>query len=173
MMDRKQLAEMWETMRLSHGIGLRAIAALPADSIDRTVIPNMRTPKQLVVHMYAGVFRELAEGTLRGRVQNVDEPALCNGITTREDLIQFATAQWQAADRAVGQITDAHLTAMVPTPWEFTAPGAMIAGFIHDEYLHHRGQLYVYLRALGVEPPMLWDFEHNAPEYQPRQGANA
>jgi uncharacterized damage-inducible protein DinB len=26
-----------------------------------------------------------------------------------------------------------------------------------DNEIHHRGQGYVYLRALGIEPPMFWD----------------
>jgi uncharacterized damage-inducible protein DinB len=173
MMNKSQLTEMWDLMRQSHGIGLRAIEALPADKIDATVIPNMRTPKQLVVHMYAGVFRELAEGTLRGKVMEVDEKTMCDGIETQADLLKFATEQWRAADKVVSQITDTHLTNLVPTPWHFEAPGSVIVGFVHDEYLHHRGQLYAYLRALGKEPPMLWDFEHNAPEFQPKQAVQA
>lgn len=28
--------------------------------------------------------------------------------------------------------------------------------FIHNE-IHHRGQAYVYLRSLGIEPPAFWD----------------
>jgi uncharacterized damage-inducible protein DinB len=168
MMNRNQLTETWDLLRQTHGIGLRAIEALPADKIDATVIPNMRTPKQLVVHMYASVFRELAEGTLRGNVHEIDEKPLCDGIKTQAELLQFATAQWQAADKAVSQITDTHLTNSVSTPWQFEAPGAVIVGFCHDEYLHHRGQLYAYLRTLGKEPPFLWDFEHNAPAYQPK-----
>lgn len=26
-----------------------------------------------------------------------------------------------------------------------------------DNEIHHRGQGYVYLRALGIEPPYFWD----------------
>ncbi|HMR56838.1 MAG TPA: DinB family protein, partial [Cyclobacteriaceae bacterium] len=26
-----------------------------------------------------------------------------------------------------------------------------------DNEIHHRGQMYVYLRALGIEPPAFWD----------------
>ena len=40
-----------------------------------------------------------------------------------------------------------------------------------DEYLHHRGQLYAFLRQFGIEPPMNWDFEGSAPAYQPKQHA--
>lgn len=30
--------------------------------------------------------------------------------------------------------------------------------FADDEHWHHRGQLYTYLRLLGKEPPMLYDY---------------
>lgn len=32
-------------------------------------------------------------------------------------------------------------------------------GYIMDNEIHHRGQGYVYLRALGVEPPAFWERE--------------
>ena len=31
--------------------------------------------------------------------------------------------------------------------------------FINNE-IHHRGQGYVYLRSLGIEPPAFWDYNH-------------
>lgn len=73
----------------------------------------------------------------------------------------------------VSKLTDAHFAAMVPTPWGKPFPGAMIMSFVPDEFLHHRGQLYAYARALGVEPPMMWDFEHNAPEFQMKAPATS
>ena len=48
----------------------------------------------------------------------------------------------------------------------FFRRGLMLLDF--DEHLHHRGQLYAYLRAIGVVPPFIWSFDDNAPEYQPR-----
>ena len=50
-----------------------------------------------------------------------------------------------------------------------TFPGFVAISVIQDELLHHRGQLYVYLRAMGREVPKMWDFAGNAPEFQPRQ----
>ena len=172
-MNTKQLAMMWDHLRQTHGIGIRLIETLPADKIDSTPIPNMRTPKQLVVHMYMMVFREIAEGVLRGKITELDEKPTVAGIKTHAELVQFAKDQWTATDKAIAQITDTHLTNIVTTPWNFEAPGFVMLGIIQDEYLHHRGQLYAYLRALGQDVPMMWDFEHNAPEFQPKQAAQA
>jgi uncharacterized damage-inducible protein DinB len=40
---------------------------------------------------------------------------------------------------------------------------------LSDEFLHHRGQLYVYARAAGGEPPFVWSFDKNAPEFAPKR----
>ena len=172
-MNAQTLAKMWDHLRQVHGMGIRVLEAIPADKIDAHPIPNMRTPKELVVHMYAMTFREIAEGTLRGKITTIDEKALTDGIKTHAELVQFAKDQWKAADQAISQISDAHLTNTVSTPWNFEAPGFVMLEIIHDEYLHHRGQLYAYVRALGNDVPMMWDFENNAPEFQPKQAAQA
>lgn len=172
-MNKQQLAMMWDHMRQVHGMGIRVIEAIPADKIDANPIPNMRTPKQLVVHMYAMVFREITEGVLRGKITEIDEKPLVAGIKTHAELVQFAKDQWNAANRAISQLTDANLTNTVTTPWNFEAPGFVMLGIIQDEYLHHRGQLYAFVRAFGKDVPMMWDFEHNAPEFQPKQAAQA
>jgi uncharacterized damage-inducible protein DinB len=44
----------------------------------------------------------------------------------------------------------------------------MLATVVYDEHIHHRGQLYVYLRSMGIEPPFIWSFEDNATEFQPK-----
>ncbi len=39
--------------------------------------------------------------------------------------------------------------------WEGEATGLIL--YWIDNEIHHRGQGYVYLRALGIEPPAFWD----------------
>lgn len=68
-------------------------------------------------------------------------------------------------------MSDEKLSGLVETPWGVSFPGAACLGIALDESLHHRGQFYAYLRALGAEPPNMWDFEHNAPEYRPKAHA--
>jgi uncharacterized damage-inducible protein DinB len=101
------------------------------------------------------------------------EPAHAASIRSRDDLVRFCRQCWDAADRAAKTVTDAQLQAMVKTPWGRDFPGFVMFTIVNDEFLHHRGQLYVYLRAMGVEPPMLWDFGHNEPAFQPQAAAQA
>ena len=166
---KKSTAEpMWDMMRLRHGIGLRCIDAIPADKLDARPVKDMRSPKELVVHMYS-FMREGTESLL-SRTLVSEETTELAGIKTKQDLAKFAEKSWKAADAAFAKLTDQQLTGTVKAPWGEMQAAAMI-GTVQDEYLHHRGQLYAFLRQLGVEPPMNWDFEGSAPDYRPKQHA--
>jgi len=175
MMNHKAALQMWDLLRQRHGIAMRAIAALPADKLDSRPIPNMRSPKELVVHMYDLVIRAIVEGVERGEIfdTEADEQEIASGIRSRDELLQYARRSWDAANKAMNAMTDTHLANEVKTSWGRNFPGWMALGITHDEFLHHRGQLYAYVRALGAEPPNVWDFKGNEPAYQPRTGAMA
>jgi len=165
-MNRTAFLASWDHLRILHGITARLVDLIPADKLDSNPIPNMRSPKELVFHAYGQILRDVAKGLVAGEVKQTEDAAIA-AIKTRSDLAGFVKDCWNEADRAAKAVTDAHLAASVKTPWGFDMPGKMAWTVINDEYLHHRGQLYAYLRALGQDVPMMWDFEHNAPEYRP------
>ncbi len=167
-MNPQTLTRLWDHFRQGNGIAIRAIEAVPADKIDSNPIPKMRTVKQLAVHMYAMIWRECAEGALRGEIRQIDEKAICDTIRTKDDLLRYCRECFDAATMAADAMTQEKLDAIVKTPWGVNFPGSVVFGTIHDEFLHHRGQLYAFVRALGAEPPVVWDFENNAPEYRPK-----
>jgi uncharacterized damage-inducible protein DinB len=117
----------------------------------------------------------IPEGVAKGEVtvDEANEPTVVARLKTRDDLLRYMRESWDAATRAVNSITDAQLAAVIKTPWGMSMPGWMLIGIVNDEFLHHRGQLYAYSRALGAAPPMLWDFEHNEAAYQPKAQAHA
>jgi len=167
-MKKTTAEQMWEMMRLRHGIGLRCIEAIPADQLDARPVKDMRSPKELVVHMYS--FMRDATESLLSRNLTSEETAELALIKTKQDLVKFADKCWKTANTAFEKVTDANLTGTVKAPWGEMQAAAMI-GTVQDEYLHHRGQLYAFLRQFGIEPPMNWDFEGSAPEYRPKQHA--
>ena len=168
MTTKASFAPVWDKMRLRHGVGLRCIQALPSDQLDARPVRDMRTPKELVVHMYT-FLRAAAESLLAGTI-TMDDQADLPRIKSTADLAKFADQSWKAADAAWGKITDAQLSSNVTAPWG-TMKGSDMLYTVPEEYLHHRGQLYAFLRQLGVKPPENWDYEGSAPEYQPKQHA--
>lgn len=165
-MNKQMLAPMWDMTRQRMGILLRCIDAIPADKINATPIPGMKSPKELVVHL-CGFMRATPDAVAKGEMGNFDEKAMAAAITTKEQLVAFARECWNAADKTTASVSDAQIAAMVKTPWgDF--PGLAMYSIATDEFIHHRGQLYAYLRAMGIEPPMVWSFEANAAEFQPK-----
>lgn len=174
-MDTRTLASMWDLLRQKHGITLRVIDGLPEGRLHERIVPKMRTAAELVVHMYVTIVKAITEGVASGKVE-ADEDAeagIAAKLKTKQELLAYAEDCWKAGDAAVKKIGDAQLAAAVETPWGFAPPGAMLIGIQNDEYVHHRGQLYAFARALGTEPPYLWDFGNNAEAYRPKQASSA
>jgi uncharacterized damage-inducible protein DinB len=82
---------------------------------------------------------------------------------SREPKLQERAALLAAWD-ALGARLDAELPATSPAvltteqdmPFGRQTPTAA-AFYMIDNEVHHRGQGYVYLRALGIEPPPFWE----------------
>ncbi|HEX7077430.1 MAG TPA: DinB family protein [Candidatus Eisenbacteria bacterium] len=173
-MNIEYVRTLWEEFRLVNGITTRVIEAIPADKIGTRPVRDMRTPTELVVHM-AETMRGVVEGIVSGEIKEYEssEKALCPTIQSRDDLAKLMRDAWAKANKAIGGLRPEQATAMVKSPWGMDFPGWVCVQIVFDEHLHHRGQLYAFLRALGVEPPFMWDFENNAAEFKPRQHQQA
>ena len=64
-MNKTMINGMWDHFRTVNGITLRAIEAIPKDKLDSRPCKDMRSPKELVGHMYA-LMRKIAEGVPKG-----------------------------------------------------------------------------------------------------------
>jgi uncharacterized damage-inducible protein DinB len=174
MMTRQTFTPLWSHIREINGIAMRLVDGLPADRLDETPIPNMRSVKQLLVHMYGSMAKAVTLGIITGEIIQPVEGTVIAQLKTKDDVVRYCKECWSAADQAAAKVTDAQLAATVKTPWGMNMPGWMCGSVVQDELLHHRGQLYCFARALGAkEVPMMWDFANNAPEYQAKAGASA
>jgi uncharacterized damage-inducible protein DinB len=171
MQNRQSFQGWWDHFRQLNGITMRILSTIPTDKLDSRPIANMRTPKELAVHVYGQVVKNTTLGISTGEIVSFDEKTAVASIKSSDDLLKFCRDCWTAGDNAAKSVTDAQLQATVKTPWDMSLPGFGAAGIINDEYLHHRGQLYAYTRALGIEPPMMWDFEHNEAAFAPKVAA--
>lgn len=155
----------WEMMRLRHGITLRVVDQLSDAQLTSTPIAGMRTPLELVVHFYSGM-KQMLDAVVSGSLGESVEKSVLEKVKTKAQLLAYMAETWTASNAVARGLTDAQIGGLVKTPWGEPFPGFAILGFIYDEYLHHRGQLYAFVRTFGIEPVMLWDFDHNAPEFQ-------
>jgi uncharacterized damage-inducible protein DinB len=174
-MNKTVLDQMWDQFRQKYGVYLRLLETIPADRYASHPVPGMRTPAELVVHISGSVVRDMMEGVAKGRItaDESSEDETAAELGDKAALLAFARRCFEQADAAVKRIGDVELAAMVPTPWGKSWPGYVAFHVMHDEFLHHRGQLYAFARCCGAEPPFMWGFGENSPEYQPAATATA
>jgi len=168
-MNKTAVGQSWNQFRQKYGVYLRLIEGLPEDRLHSHLVSGMRTSAQLVAHTSGSIVRDIAQGVAKGAItaDESSEESVAAGFETKDEMLAFARACWDEANAAVSAIGDAELQAMVPTPWNMTFPGWMGFHIMGDEFLHHRGQLYAFARICGVEPPFIWGFDQNAPDFQP------
>jgi uncharacterized damage-inducible protein DinB len=149
-----------------HGVTMRAIAAFTDEELGFRPGPAMRTPRELIFHIYAQE-KLLAEAARQGaftmeaasQSSPEDEPgaSAVKTLVTVGDARRYADGCHQAADAIFKQMTDDQLGRLVESPMG-AYPAWQYFTFAYDEHWHHRGQLYTYLRLLGKEPPNLYDY---------------
>lgn len=76
---------------------------------------------------------------------------------TKEELLILWDETTQQIDRLWEQLTPERLTEAVLAFGMHPGTVCSTLFYFIDNEIHHRGQGYVYLRALGVEPPFFWD----------------
>jgi uncharacterized damage-inducible protein DinB len=165
-MTKHELLARRDYLNMVHGVTIRAIAAFSDHDLDFRPSPRLRTPRELIFHIYAQekLTAEAARaGTFTMAAANASNPDDASNaeavaaVKTVKDAVAFAVSCHDAAEAIVRSMSDEDIARPVESPMG-TYPAWQFFTFAYDEHWHHRGQLYVYLRLLGKEPPNLYDY---------------
>jgi uncharacterized damage-inducible protein DinB len=144
------LLEHWQGYRR---LTRRVIEAFPEDKLFSFSIGGMRPFSVMAmefVRMAAPIARGVATGKWVG-VEDLPSPGTKAALLTlwdqaTEEINQawptIPAHRFAEVDKAFGQ-------------WENSGINTIL--YAIDNEIHHRGQGYVYLRALGIEPPAFYD----------------
>ena len=150
------LLKHWQGHR---GLSRRVIAAFPEKELFEFSIGGMRTFNQL-----AGEMVGLASAGINGIVTDKWEttPVLDHfnneeHVTTKQQLLDAWDEVTEQIETLWPQIpaTRFHENVRAFGQYENSVINTLL--YLIDNEIHHRGQGYVYLRALGIEPPAFWD----------------
>jgi uncharacterized damage-inducible protein DinB len=166
-MNKHDLLERRGYFNMVHGVTRRAIAALADHELEFRPKPGMRSPRELIFHIYSQE-QLLAEAARQGRFtpemasgSSPEDPSTAQALArlrTVRDVLAYVDECHEAAERIFQSMSEEHVTRPVESPFG-TYPAWQFFAFAYDEHWHHRGQLYSYLRLLGKEPPMLYDYQ--------------
>ncbi len=150
------LLKHWQEHR---GLSRRVLAAFPENDLYEFSIGGMRTYNHLAGEML-GLASAGINGIATGKwettpvLDHFDESA---HIATKDEFLkawdevtsqietlwpQIPADRFQQTEAAFGQYPNTIINTIL---------------YLIDNEIHHRGQGYVYLRALGIEPPAFWD----------------
>jgi uncharacterized damage-inducible protein DinB len=165
-MDRQTFSTLCEYFNMVHGITVRAIDTFTDQELDFRPKPNMRTPRELIFHVYsqqkiladaAHLGQFTAEAASRSSPEEQAGAAEVQALATVDDLRAYAHACHQTAQNIFTRMSETQLNHPVESPFG-TYPAWRYFAFAYDEHWHHRGQIYTYLRLLGKQPPTLYDY---------------
>jgi uncharacterized damage-inducible protein DinB len=102
---------------------------------------------------FIGMAIPIVDGVTTGNWQRFEgtKPA------TKSELLQIWDAQTAALDEKFPKIPPHRFSEIDKAFGMWQAPGVGTIQYAIDNEIHHRGQGYVYLRALGIEPPHFWE----------------
>jgi uncharacterized damage-inducible protein DinB len=150
----KMLLHHWQGHR---GLTRKLIEAYPEDKLFSYSIGGMRPFGELIAEILTMAAPGI-EGVATGNWPTYQEVEKRFSLPcTKAQLLawwdeatekintlwpQIEPERWQQVDKAFGM-------------WE--GPMYWSVQYFIDNEIHHRGQGYVYLRSLGIEPPAFWD----------------
>ena len=129
----------------------RMIEAFPEDKLFSFSLGGMRPFGELATEMLG-----MAEPTVRGMVTNQWTEFASGKAKTKAEILKQWDESTKNIDQLFPQIPAAPFHEVVTAFGQYTMPGHEILLYTIDNEIHHRGQGYVYLRALGIEPPAFY-----------------
>ena len=141
----EQLLEDWQGHRR---LTRRVIDAFPEESLFKHSIGGMRPFSALVMEMVKMAV-PILRGEITGQWTSYDPP----DATTKAELLALWDKATADIDRMWPDIPPQRFQEVDTTFGQWTMPGYAMFLYAIDNEIHHRGQGYVYLRSLGIEPP--------------------
>ena len=132
----------------------KVIEAIPEKDFFSFSIGGMRTPALLVSELLAIAGPGLQQ-IVEGNTEKLDEHLdFKNSKAT-------ALALWDEADNQIkkywAKISNERFHDRIVTFGQYEGSIWSSIFYFIDNEIHHRAQMYVYLRALSIEPPAFWD----------------
>lgn len=148
-MDKRDFFEYWnESFRTTRS----TIECFPEAVLGEVLVRGLRPPGRLFAHIFshvnavfnACVRQELLVSELNQIPDDLD-------VLKRASLVHYAQRTMEGL-LAHGSVDVQIWKQRISTPWGgVPMENLCIASFAHE--IHHRGQLFVMLRLLGIEPP--------------------
>jgi uncharacterized damage-inducible protein DinB len=131
----------------------RVIEAFPEDKLFSFSVGGMR-PFSAFVMEFVGMAVPVVHGVATGEWKSYEA---AEKPQTKADLLALWDRQTKQLDEEWAKIPPHRFAEEDVAFGQWKSSGLNTILYAIDNEVHHRGQGYVYLRALGIEPPPFWE----------------
>lgn len=155
-LDLATLLDHWQEHRR---LTRRVIEAFPEDKLFTFSVGGMRPFAQLVMEMIT-IAQPGVYGMATATWSVPDRPEINFTLpppATKAEILSLWDQTTETINKMWPQITAARFRETDTAFGQYNGTVSWHYFYFVDNEIHHRGQGYVYLRALGIEPPPFWD----------------
>lgn len=134
------------------GLTRRVIEAFPEDRLYTFSLGGMRTFGEMASELLA-----MASPMVQGLATGDWETYTPEEIDSKDELLELWDESTEEINEFWSRLPSDVFGKTVTSFGRFTGPVHWQILYVIDNEIHHRGQGYVYLRALGVEPPAFYE----------------
>jgi uncharacterized damage-inducible protein DinB len=147
----RKLLKHWQGHR---ALTRRVIEKFPERDFAGFSIAGMRTPAQLTAELLS-----IGGPALKAIIERDSQPYSESGLNllTKEDYLEKWDAETELINDYWQQLTVDDFSKTFNLFGQYEFPIIENIFYFIDNEIHHRGQMYVYLRALNIEPPFFWE----------------
>lgn len=147
---KEQLLQYWQGQR---NLTRRVIDAFPESDLFQFTIGGMRPFSAMCAELIAIAVPSLLSFTT-GKIEKFDEMPK---FSTKEALLKQWDEDTIQINTLFNQLYEAQFQQNFVLFGTYDLKIQQHLFYFIDNEIHHRGQAYVYLRALGIEPPYFWE----------------
>jgi len=146
-----QMLEHWQGHR---NLTRRVIDAFPENELFEFSIGGMRPFAKLAVELIS-----IAGPGLKGIVDHQEEKFSEEAFQpkTKEEILAKWDSETEVINHYFNLISEERFQEMFNLFGQYEFPVYQNILYFIDNEVHHRGQGYTYLRALGIDPPFFWE----------------
>lgn len=149
--SKDQLLAHWQGHR---ALTRRVIEAFPEKDLFSFTVGSMRTFAVMASELL-GIAGPGVVGLATNEWKELDERDQANG--SKDKLLEAWDKTTAQIDEYWPQISTDRFQVKMLAFGQYEDKGYCTLLYFIDNEIHHRGQGYVYLRALGIEPPSFWE----------------
>ena len=145
----EQLLKHWQGHR---GLTRRVIEAFPEEELFSFSIGSMRTFGELATEMLT-----MAAPTARGLATGEWTEGPAREPRPKAEVLRLWDESTDEIEAFWSRIPPSRFQEELVAFGQWPGTGWSLLFYVIDNEIHHRGQGYVYLRALGIEPPPFYE----------------